>query len=138
MNETMLAALAGTVALFMVTLVRAGCSHDLRAAVRTTVIVVLGWCFACARYGLKSWANWTWQAQGMLALSALTVILAWLLYFRASRRQAVSRVAVMDRVNAGLAILFASLFLLQQPSTQSALIGIVLVGGALVFALGSR
>jgi uncharacterized membrane protein len=138
MSDAMLVALAGAVALFMVTLVRADFSADLRAAVRTTVIVTLGWSFACARYGLKTWANLAWQAQWMLALSVLAVILAWLLYIRASRKQTASGVAVMDCVNVGLAILFAVLFLLQQVSAQSALIGFALVGGALFFVLGSR
>ena len=134
----MLVALAGAVALFMVTLVKAEFSPDLRAAIRTTVIVALGWTFACARYGLKTWTNLAWQTRWMLALSVLAVILAWLLYIRASRKQAVPRAAVMDCVNVGLAILFAVLFLLQQASAQSALIGCALVGGALFFVLDSR
>ncbi len=134
----MLVALAGAVALFMVTLVKAEFSPDLRAAIRTTVIVALGWSFAYARYGMKTWANLTWQTLWMLGISALAVILAWLFYCRASRKQTVPRVAVMDRVNAGLAILFAVLFLLQQVSAQSTLTGFALVGGALFFVLGSR
>jgi len=138
MSDAMLVALAGAVALFMVTLVKADFSSDLRAAIRTTIIVVLGWSFACTRYGLKTWSSLTWQTQGMLALSALAVILAWLLYFPAIRGLTVSRVAAMDRINVGLAILFATLFLLQQVSAQSALIGFALVGGALFFVLGSR
>jgi len=73
-----------------------------------------------------------------LALSALAVILAWLLYFRAIRGLTVSRVAAMDRINVGLAILFAALFLLQQTSAQSALIGFALVSGTLLLAFGSR
>jgi len=138
MSEAMLVALAGAVALFMVTLVKAEFSPDLRAAIRTTVIMALGWTLACAHYGLKSWSDLTWQTQWMLALSALAVILAWLFYFRANQKQNALRVAVMDCVNVGLAILFAALFLLEQVSAQSALIGFALVGGALFFVLGSR
>ena len=138
MNDAMLVALAGAVALFMTTLVKAEFSPDLRAAIRTTVIVALGWTFACARYGLKTWTNLAWQTRWMLALSALAVILAWLFYFHASRKQTALRVAVMDCVNVGLAILFAALFLLEQVSAQSALIGFALVGGALFFVHGSR
>jgi uncharacterized membrane protein len=138
MSEAMLVALAGAVALFMVTLVKAEFSPDLRAAIRTTIIVILGWSITCARYGLKTWANLAWQTRWMLALSALAVILAWLFYFRANRKQTASRLAAMDCVNVGLAILFAVLFLLQQATAQSVLIGFALVGGALFFVLGSR
>jgi len=138
MSDAMLVALAGAVALFMVTLVKAEFSPDLRAAIRTTVIMALGWTLACARYGLKSWSDLTWQTQGMMALSALALILAWLLHFRARRARTVSRVAAMDRVNVALAALFAALFLLQQMSAQFVPIGVVLIGGALVLAFGSR
>jgi len=138
MSEAMLVVLAGAVALFMATLVRAEFSPDLRAAIRTTIVAVLGWFFACARYGLKPWADLTWQTKWMLALSALAIILAWLFYFRATRTKTVSRVAAMDRVNIGLAALFVTLLLLQQMSAQSALIGVVLIGGTLVLAFGSR
>ena len=138
MNEALLLTIAGAAALFMATLAKAECSSDLRAAIRTTLVVFLGWGVACVHFGFKSWSDWTWQAHGMLALSALAVILAWMLHFRATRTKTVSRVATMDRVNVGLAILFAALFLLQQMSPQSALVGVVLVGSALVLASGLR
>ncbi len=138
MNEALLAAVAGAVALFMAMLVGAEFSPDLRAAIRTTIVVVLGWFFAGARYGFKPWTDTIWQVKWMLALSALAITLAWLLYFRAGRAKAISRVAVMDCINVGLAALFATLFLLQQATAESALIGLILVSGAVFFVLGSR
>ena len=138
MNEMMVILSATGAALFMVTLARDGVSPDLRAAVRTTLVVILGWSFACLRYGLKQWPDLAQSVRWMLALSAFAVVLAWLFYFHTRRNRTISGAALMDRINVGLAIIFAVLFLSQRTSGQSALIGFALVGGALALAFGSR
>jgi bacterial/archaeal transporter family protein len=138
MNETMVILSATGAASFMVTLARDGISPDLRTAVRTTLVVILGWAFACFRYGLKKWPDLVQPVRWILALSALAVVFAWLLYFHARRKRTISGAAMMDHVNVGFAVLFTVLFSSQQASTQSALIGFVLVGGVLVLAFGSR
>ena len=138
MNEAIIILSATGAALFMATLARDGISPDLRAAVRTTLVVILGWGFAYCRYGLKVWSDLMWQVRLMLALSMLVTVLAWLFYLRASQKQTVSHAAAMDYANVGFAILFAALFLLKQTTAQSVLIGFFLLGGSLILAFGKR
>ena len=138
MNETMIILWATGVALFMATLNAQNVSPDLIAAVRTTIVIILGWSFACCRYGFRAWAELAWPMRYMLIFSAVAVVLAWLFYLRASHKQTVLRVAVMDRVNVGFAALFTALFLWQRTSMQSAVIGFGLVGGSLFLAFSKR
>lgn len=136
-KATVILSAAGA-ALFMVTLAKDGISPDLRAAVRTTLVVILGWGFACLRYGFKTWSDLIWQVRLMLTLSVLVIILAWFLHFRVSQKQVATRAATMDYANVGFAILFAILFLLQQTTEQSAFMGFILVCGSLILAFGKR
>ena len=138
MNEILLIAIAAAVAFFMATLLKAGISPDFRAAARTTLVVLLGWCLAGARFGFKSWSGLAWPVRWMLVLSLLASLVAWWLYFRGRRARAIAPASISDRVNVGFAVLFAALFLLQQSSVQSLLIGLCLVSGAMFFAFGSR
>jgi transporter family protein len=138
MTEPALVLLSATVALFMVVLLRAGVSPELRAAIRTTVVVLLGWGFAYTYYGLKSGSDLSWSMEGMFLISVLAVLFAWLFYFRAIQVHSVSPAAVTDRVNVGFAVAFAVLFVSNNLSAQSALIGFILVGGAAMLAFGAR
>jgi transporter family protein len=138
MNSALGILLASSVAMFMVTLARAGASPDFRAAIRTTLVVVLAWGFACARYGWKSWSDLPWQTQWMLPLSALVLVLAWLFHFRSRRTRTVSPGAMMDWINVGFATVFAVLFLSDKTMPQSPIIAIMLIGGTLVLALSQR
>jgi bacterial/archaeal transporter family protein len=138
MNSTLGILLAASVAMFMVTLARAGVSPDFRTAIRTTLVMVLAWGFAYAHYGLKPWSSLTWQTKWMLPLSALILILAWLFHFHTRRKKNASPVVTMDQINVGFAIVFAVLFLSDKTMTQSPFIAIMLIGGALVLALGQR
>ncbi len=138
MTETTQMVIAAMVALSMVALARSRASADLRAAIRTTVVVILGWGLAYAHYELKSWSSLSWQVQGMFRISLLAVVCAWLCLFRAIRTRPVSPGAVADRVNVGFAAVFAALFLSQDFSAQSALLALTLVGGTVVLAFGSR
>jgi bacterial/archaeal transporter family protein len=138
MNDTLLILLAMSAAMFMLTLAKAGAPADFRTAVRTTLLMVLAWGFAYARYGWKPWSSLTWQTKLMLPLSALILILAWRFHFRPRRKANAAPMVTMDQVNVGFAIVFAALFLSDKSMTQSPLIAIMLTGGALVLALGQR
>lgn len=138
MTEPLLVLLSTIVALFMVALLRAGFSPELRAAIRTTLIVGIGWGLAYAHYGLESWSNLSPQLLGMLLVSVMAVVFAWLFHFRTTQIRSDLPGAVTDRVNVVLAVLFATLFLCRSITTQSALLAAILVGGALMLAFGSR
>ena len=138
MTEPLLVLLSAVVALFMVTLLRSGAPAELRAAIRTTLVVALGSILSYFHYGLKSWSNLSLQVLGMLLVSVMAVVFAWLFHFRAIHVRPALHGAVTDRINVGFAVLFATLFLCRNFSTQSALLAAILVGGALVLAFGSR
>lgn len=138
MTEPMAILLSATVAFFMVALASSGVSADLRAAIRTTVVVVLGWGFACAHYGLKSGSSLSWQGQGMFMASLLAVVVAWLFHFRPIQVRSVSPGLVIDRVNVAFALVIAALFVSGNVSAQSMLMALILVVGAAVLAFGPR
>ena len=138
MPESTLILLSAAVAAFMVTLVRAGFPASLRAAIRTTVIVVIGWGLACAHYRLNIWSHLSLPVSGMLVVSALAVVFAWLFHFRAVETHSVSHGTRTDRFNVGFAVAFAVLLILNNIAVQSVFLGIILVGGAAVLAFASR
>lgn len=138
MSETMLIIFSAIVALFMVTLLKAGASPELRAAIRTTLVVALGWGLAYKRYGLKSLSELSSQVLGMLLVSVIAVVFAWLFHFRAVQSKPALPCGVTDRANVGFSILFVTLYLCQTFSAQSVMFAVILVGAALVLALGSR
>jgi uncharacterized membrane protein len=136
MNETTQLLVAAVAAIFMVALIKAGVSVELRAAIRTTVVVGLGWGVAYNRHGPTAWSNLSWQEQGMLIISALAVLSSWRFHFRAIRARSVPPAAVTDRVNVGFALLFALLVVSGNVSEQSLLLAIVLICGTLILAFG--
>ncbi len=125
---------ATCVAFFMAILNAQGATPDLLAAVRTTTVVVLGWGFACCRYGFRTWSELSLPVRCMLISSALAVILAWLLNFQARGKRSAAQVAVMDRLNIGFAVLFTSLLLWQRASIPSVIIGLCIVCGSFFLA----
>lgn len=139
MNETFIVLLAASIATFMVIIVRIGVSPNLRSAIRTTLVVFVGWGTAISRHGMMNWANLSWQVQGMLLISILAILLAWLCYFRAIQTNPSTSVPEIDRVNVGLATLFAVLYLSKYSDLpQSFLVACLLISSALVLALARR
>jgi transporter family protein len=138
MNTAVAYLIAVCAALFMVTLVRTDISSSLRGAVRTTLVLVLAWGCAYSRYGWMSWSGLTWQIQWMLALSALDLGLAWLLWLRAGQTQNMSRGATIDRVNVAFAVLFAFLLWSSKDASQSPLFAPMLIAGAVILAFSRR
>ncbi len=134
----MLVLLSATVAAFMVSLLRHGAPAELRAAIRTTFVVILGWGLAYSRYGLKSWSDLSPTIIGMLLVSVMAVVFAWLFHFRAIHIRAPLSGTITDRVNVGFAVSFSTLFLCHDFSARAALLAAMLIGGAFVLAFGSR
>lgn len=138
MTEPMLVLFSAAVAAFMVTLLRHGATPELRAAIRTTLVVILGWGFAYSHFGSKSWSDLSPTVIGMLLVSLTAVIFAWGFHFRASQDRRPLFRGITDRVNVVFAVLVVSLFLCRNFSAQSLVLAVCLVGGAVVLAFGSR
>jgi len=129
---------AAGVALFMATLNVQNVTPDLMAAVRTTIVVILGWSFACCRYGFKTWSKLALPVRYMLIVSALAVILAWIFHLWSGRKDSATQGAAMDRINIGFAALLGGLLLWQRSTAQSAIIGLSLVVGTLTLAFAKK
>jgi uncharacterized membrane protein len=134
MNETTLIAVAAVVASLTVALLRIGVSSELRAAIRTTVVVILGSVMAYEHNRNIVWSDLSWREQGMVVICALAVLSGWVFHFRAIGVPPASSAVVTDRVNIVFACLFGFLFIAQNPSERSVLIVIMLVVASLVLA----
>lgn len=101
---------------------------SLATAIRTLFILALVWgivLFNGSWRELRSLAGSTWL---FLFLSAIATGLSWLFYFRALQLGEVSKVAPVDKLSVPLAVLFAFIFLGEQPSWQ------IIIGASLVTA----
>jgi uncharacterized membrane protein len=134
MSELTLALVAAACAGAMVVLVRAGANPDLRATLRTTMVLVVGWSLAWRAHpaaSLHSLSKRTWI---LLVLSCLAAATSWTLYFRRARQPGAGGVLSIDQVNIGFAILFAITLFVGQANSQSWLSGLLIVTAAFILA----
>ena len=134
MTETTLILLAASIAAAMAFLVRAGVSPSLRAAIRTSVVLGLGWLLAYRGQQGLAWSSLAVRIWLMMGLSLMTAGLAWGFYLRDCRLSEPSPVAVADRVNVFVAVAFAVLLILGS-SPQRYALAVLLVTGAVVLAV---
>jgi uncharacterized membrane protein len=135
MNEMSIVIVAASIAAGMAFLVRADVSPSLRAAIRTTAVLVIVWSLAANKANV-SWNALPWRIWLMLALSVFAIAAAWRFHFRDSTAE--SGPAMADRLNVPIAVAFAVL-LLSDPSLRSQSWGMLLiVSGAIILALKQR
>jgi len=134
MSETSLVVLAATVAAAMAFLVRAGATPSLRTAIRTSVVLLLGWTLAYRTDGTISLAGITLRIWLMLGLSIVAFELSWGLFYLDTKRPHPSPVAVADRINVLVAAAFALLLSLGSAPQRYAF-ALLLISGAVVLAL---
>ena len=77
MNELNLILLAAATAAIMALLLKGGTSASLRAAIRTSLVLLLGWSLAYQTYRPISWGRLSWGIWFMLGLSLLAFLSAW-------------------------------------------------------------
>ncbi len=136
MNELLLLLIAICCAAGMGTLARSGVEANLRVAIRTTLILSLGWALAWGSrrnevvFSLRTWA--------LLALSAVAISLSWALYLWFHRRPPTAGPALMDRMNVVLAAAFAVVFFYGRSDADAWLYGLLIVAGAFILARKPR
>ena len=133
MNDTIVVLFAASIAAAMALLVRDGASPSLRAAIRTSAVLLLGWSLAYRAHRPIPWLSLTWRVWLMFAISFLAVGLAWGLHFRDTRLAEPSPVALADRINVFIAVACAVLLILGS-SPQRYVLAVLLVSGAVVLA----
>lgn len=134
MNQITWALVAASCAGAMVLLVRAGVGADLRAALRTTIVLLVGWVFAGTTYkpvSLHALSHRTWL---LLSLSCAALVTSWTVYFRRARQPESTGTLSIDQINIGFAILYAVLLFSSQPTSQSAMGALAIVAGAVFLA----
>jgi transporter family protein len=108
---------------------------NLATAIRTSVVVVFTWLFACSTWqssALAAISATTWM---FLGLSGLATGLSWICYFHALKLGPASRVAPIDKLSVALVIVFAALFLGERLTPAKGVGGLLIVAGAIVIAL---
>ena len=140
MNELTLAFVAAGCAGAMVLLLRAGANADLRAALRTTMVLLVGWSLAWTAHPVASLHGLSKRTWTLLVLSCLAVVTLWTLYLLRSRQPGTGpgtgRPLSIDQINIGFPILFALTLFAGQATSQSWLSGLLIVTAA--FLLGRR
>jgi uncharacterized membrane protein len=134
MDEMTLMLVAGCCAGIMVALAGAGTNANLRAAVRTTMVVLVGWGFAWTTRGPIASHTLTPDIWIMLVLSCLTVAASWTLYLQRARYPEAGGTLSIDQLNIGFAVLFALTLVGAQPTSQSVLSGLAIVAGTIILA----
>lgn len=114
-----------------------GVNPNLATAVRTTVVLVFTWLIALAGSKPSEMSGFSTRAWVFLGLSGIATGLSWLCYFRALQLGAVSKVAPVDKLSLGFAILFAALFLRERPTPQH-WIGVCLILSGVVLLAWKR
>jgi transporter family protein len=133
MSELNLVLFAASIAAGMALLVRRGVSSSMRAAVRTTIVLLLAWALAYRANGPISWPDLSWRMWLMLALSVFAVALAWTLHFLELNAGSPAPVARADKINIFIAAAFALLLILGS-SPQRYAFALSLISGATILA----
>jgi uncharacterized membrane protein len=132
MKVTELSILAAIVALAMALLIRSGVTPSLRAAIRTTAVVVLGWILGYSAAPPNSIANLPFRVWVMLALSVLAIGVAWWLHYREPQVAESAGPALADRINVFFAAAFALILFLGPAADHHRLDGLLLIVGAFI------
>ncbi len=116
-------------------LARSGVEVNLRSAIRTTFILVLGWSVASRSI---SGANVGLTVRGwiLLAFSILVVALSWILWLRSRRQAQTTGPALMDRLNVAFAGVFGAVLFYDRGDSMAWMCGLGLIAGAFILARG--
>ena len=112
-----------------------GVDTDLATAIRTVVILVLGWSIAFFRGGTSTIHSLSKQNILFLVLSGIATGLSWIFYFKALQLGKVSQVAPVDKLSVALTIVLAFIFLKEPVSMKEILGAGLIVCGTLVLVI---
>lgn len=110
-------------------------NSNLATAIRTFFVLLLVWGIVFASGEWKNIRAIPSTAWLFLFLSAVATGLSWLFYFRALQLGDVSKVAPVDKLSVPLAVIFAFIFLGEQPSWQIICGASLVTAGAIVLLL---
>ena len=117
---------------------RAGLHPELRAAIRTTMVLAIGWGFACSFQKPSLPTELPRQIWLMFALSILALASAWTFAPHGIRSKETCSSSVTDKMNVLFALLFAVLVITSDSTPASSFGALLLIGGALLLAMNRR
>jgi uncharacterized membrane protein len=135
MNESDITIIAAGVALLMVAFVKARVNAEMRAAVRTTLVLALAWWIACSSRKPISVSAAPWTVVAMLVLSIMNLIVIWPVAFRAKVDENGQSKGLIDRINVGFACAFGILLIVRGPLREAAINALMILAAAFVLAL---
>ena len=135
MNDLIIVLVAALCAGLMFILAKSSASPNLRSAIRTTMVLGVGWGLA-AVYGSNSLTLTMTRKCLLLGLSSAVVALAWILVFSLRGQPQSEGPALMDRLNVFFAALFAIVLFYGRSDSDAWLKGLLLVAGAFILARG--
>lgn len=112
-----------------------GIDSNLATAIRTTVILFVGWVLAFATTDLSAISTLSKRTWLFLVLSGLATGLSWACYFRALQIGEASRVAPVDKLSVVFTILLAAIFLNERLTWHHWIGGTLIVAGATLLSL---
>lgn len=134
MNETSLTILAAGAAFLMLILIKAGLNAEKRAAVRTTVVLVLAWAIA-AESGTSVSMIASWTVGTMFVLSIVNLTVVWAVALRAQPVLNERPNSLIDQINVGFAAVFGLLLVARGPFREAAINAVMIFAAALVLAV---
>ena len=134
MNNLTLSVIAACCAAAMVVLVKTGANRDLRAALRTTIVLLVGWSCAWSAHPVHSWNALSKRTWVLAVLSSLAIAASWTMVIRRARHLADEDNPTIDQVNVGFAILFAVTLFGGRPLSEFWPSSALIIMGALVLA----
>ena len=135
MNESDIAVIAAGAALLMVAFIKAGVNPEIRAAVRTTLVLALVWTIACTSGKPISISAAPWTVVAMFVLSIVNLAVIWPVAFRAQVDVNGQSKGLIDRINVGFAVAFGGLLIVRGRFGEAAINALMIFAGALVLAL---
>jgi len=110
-------------------------NSNLATFIRTVVILLLIALIVTFNHDWRRVDTLSREGLLFLILSAVTTGFSWLCYYRALQLGPVSKVAPVDKLSVGLAMVLGLVFLKESFGFKAALGGILVIGGAILIAI---
>lgn len=110
-------------------------NSNLATAIRTVIILLLGWAIVLARNKYKGLGQISGKGMLFLVLSGLATGLSWLFYFKELQLGKVSQVAAVDKLSVALTILLSVIFLREALTWKTAIGALLIMGGTILLIL---
>jgi len=135
MNESDITIIAAGAALLMVAFIKVGVNAEMRAALRTSLVLALAWTIACTSRKPISISAMPWSVVAMFVLSIVNLAVIWPVAIRAQIDVNGQSKGLIDRINVGFAVAFGILLIARGPFREAAINALMIFAAAFVLAL---